>query len=84
MADRADWRESVPVPTRPDPGREEGVDVAEHMRLLRARRQARQRTLQLTEWLGFAAIVLGVETLFGVAWGLITLGVALVVVANAS
>ena len=72
--------ESERVGVRPDPN----ADPAEWYRLLQTRRQARQRTLQLTEWLGFLAIVVGVESLLGVAWGLVALGIALVVVANAS
>jgi len=72
--------ESERVGVRPDPN----ADPSEWYRLLQTRRQARQRTLQLTEWLGFLAIVVGVESLLGVAWGLVALGIALVVVANAS
>jgi len=67
-------------PDRPDPN----ADPAEWYRLMASRRAARRRTRQLVEWFGLALIVLGVELLFGVAWGIVAAGVAVVAVANAS
>lgn len=82
MAARPGWRDGEPVPTRPEP--ETIEERAELLALARKRRAARARTLQLVEWLGMAAIVLGVVILAGPAWALVAAGAALIVIANAS
>ena len=79
MADRAGWREAATRRRRP------GLppELAEQIVTARKRRAARARTFQLVEWLGMAAIMIGVLLLAGPAWGLVA-AARLIVVANAS